>query len=133
MDPWLVVGLSRVIDGITGQTKHPSNFPSAHGMFELGCDFVSSHTNTQIRIRRFSIVQRFFHLRNRLLCVFAVKKPVLLVNTQILIRVVLQRAGAACARPLKGAPPPKNVRPLILEYVDREKIRIFLCYQPANR
>ncbi len=49
----------------------------------LGCDFVSLHTNTQIRIRRFSNVQRFFHLCNRLLCVFSVKNMVLLVNTQI--------------------------------------------------
>ncbi len=31
----------------------------------------------------FSIMQRFFHLCNHLLCVFSVKKLVLLVNTQI--------------------------------------------------
>ncbi len=49
----------------------------------LGCDFVSSHINTQIHNRRFSILRRCFHLRNRLLCVFSVKKLALLVNTKI--------------------------------------------------
>ncbi len=39
----------------------------------LGCDFASLHTNTQICIRRFSIVRRFFHLHNRLLCFFCQK------------------------------------------------------------
>jgi hypothetical protein len=41
-----------------------------------GCDVVSSHT------RRFSIVRRFFRLRNRHLCDFSVKKPILLVNSE---------------------------------------------------
>jgi hypothetical protein len=39
----------------------------------LDCDFVSLHTNTQICIRQFSIMQKFFHLRNRILCVFLSK------------------------------------------------------------
>ncbi len=49
----------------------------------LGCDFVRSHTNTQIRIRRFSIVRGFFTFATVFCVFFSVKKPILLVNAQI--------------------------------------------------
>ncbi len=51
----------------------------------LGCDFVSSYTDKQIRKRGFFFCAKLFHLCNRLLCICLVQKQVLLVNTQILI------------------------------------------------
>ncbi len=62
--------------------KHKSRYGTAP-LPLYGCDFVSLHTNTQIRKRQLFFCAKVFHLRNSLLCICLERKPVLLVNTQI--------------------------------------------------
>jgi len=49
----------------------------------LGCDFFSSHTNTQIYKSLFSISVNVIYLQHHLMCICFLRKVFFIVNTQI--------------------------------------------------